>query len=81
MRLGKKIAWIRCNPLKSPESTKESKQIQGKKSLSIWFYLDKLALGYAQSADYEPEATGDAQCDGGSPAGSVEASLIARIVG
>jgi hypothetical protein len=29
--------WIRCNPLKSPDSTKG---IQGNASFFPWFYLD-----------------------------------------
>jgi hypothetical protein len=76
----KKIAWIRRNSLKSPESAKGIQTDPREKSLFIWFYLDKFALGYAQSAGYEREAPGDAQCDGG-PTGSVVASLMARIVG
>jgi hypothetical protein len=33
--------WIRCNPLKSPNS---AKGIQGNASFFPWFYLDLLAL-------------------------------------
>jgi len=33
--------WIRCNPLKSPESAKE---IQGNASVFAWFYLDLLGF-------------------------------------
>jgi hypothetical protein len=33
--------WIRCNPLKSPESAKE---IQGNASFFAWFYLDLLGF-------------------------------------
>src|ERR1700729_1064365 len=33
--------WIRCNPLKSPES---AKGIQGNPSFFAWFYLDLLGF-------------------------------------
>jgi hypothetical protein len=38
---GRFFIWIRCNPLKRPNS---AKGIQGNPSLFPWFYLDLLAF-------------------------------------
>jgi hypothetical protein len=39
--------WIRCNPLKSPDS---AKGIQGNPSLFVWFSLDLLGFIWRHAA-------------------------------
>jgi hypothetical protein len=70
--------FFRCNPLRMPIP---AKQIQGNKSLFIWFYLDIFDLAYALNAVLGIRRSTAAQCDAGSPTGSVGASPVARIAG
>jgi hypothetical protein len=41
--------WIRCNPLKSPDSTKG---IQGNTSFFPWFYLDSFGFTWPELASW-----------------------------
>jgi hypothetical protein len=50
--------WIRCNPLKSPDSAKESKEMQAFLFGFIWFCLDLFGAHSPYGCICGPESLG-----------------------